>query len=61
MVSDFDYIISINYNKMMKASAIKIAATEGYWNTPPDGGFLFDFISPNTTPEQEDALDEAFA
>lgn len=46
---------------MMKASGIKIAATEGYWNTPPDGGFLFDFISPNTTPEQEDALDEAFA
>lgn len=45
----------------MKASWKKLLAVDGHWNTPPDGGFLFDFISDKTTEEQEEALDEAFA
>ncbi len=33
----------------MKASAIKIEAADGHWGTPPDGGFLFDFVAKNAT------------
>jgi hypothetical protein len=46
---------------MMKASAVKIESVGGHWNVPPDGGFLFDYVEDNMTPEHKKRLDEGFA